>query len=412
MEIPVIIIILTIVAAFYTSFMGGANDLANSMGTSVGSKSLTLKKAVFVAMIFSFAGSILVGSHVCLTIKQGIVDINQLSNRPVDIALGMFAALVSAGIFIHISNLFGLPVSTTHSIVGAVIGFGIVGGGLPYFEWGNLLKIVLSWIISPLSGGILGFLLFSFVRKTILNKANPVKEVKKWRPIFIFAVFFMITLSFIYKGLKNLHLDLDFKTALIIAIVPGLIISVGDKISQKVRRKTSHDTRYDETERIFKALQICTAGYMAFAYGANDVGNGIAPLAAIWSVWKNEMTSSGEMVPIWILLLGGTGIIIGFAVLGYKVVETIGKKITEITPSRGFSAEFGCATTVLVLSKLGMPISTTHTIVGAVIGVGFARGIAALNLRLIKTIIATWLITVPGTAICTMILYGLLKLIF
>ena len=216
----------------------------------------------------------------------------------------------------------------------------------------------------------------------------------------------------IYKGLKNLHLDLDLKTALLIATTFSLIISLGDRIFQRVMRRRSHEMRYDDTERVFKALQICTAGYMAFAYGANDVGNGIAPLAAIWSVSKHEMATSGQVVPLWILLLGASGIIVGFAILGYKVVETIGKKITEITPSRGFSAEFGCATTVLVCSKLGMPISTTHTIVGAVIGVGFARGIAALNLRLIKNIILTWFITVPGTAICTMILYVLLKLVF
>ena len=412
MEIPFILIILTIIAAFYSSFMGGANDLANSMGTSVGSKSLTLRKAVIVATFFCFAGSILVGSHVCITIKEGIVDINKLSNRPLDIALGMFAALVSCGLFLHISNHFGLPVSTTHSIVGAVIGFGLVAGGFEYFEWNNLLKIVLSWIISPLSGGILGFLTFTFVRKIILSKDDPVKAVQKWRPIFIFLVFFMIILSFIYKGLKNLHLDLDLKTALLIATTFSLIISLGDRIFQRVTKRRSHEMRYDDTERVFKALQICTAGYMAFAYGANDVGNGIAPLAAIWSVSKHEMATSGQVVPLWILLLGASGIIVGFAILGYKVVETIGKKITEITPSRGFSAEFGCATTVLVCSKLGMPISTTHTIVGAVVGVGFARGIAALNLRLIKNIILTWFITVPGTAICTMILYVLLKLIF
>ncbi len=412
MEIPLIIIVLSIIAAFYTSFMGGANDLANSMGTSVGSKSLTLKKALIIATIFSLAGSILVGSHVSLTIKKGIVDIDKLSNQPINIIIGMFAVLISAGLFLQIANLFGLPVSTTHSTVGAVVGFGLIAGGFSSVEWKNLFRIALSWITSPILGGLLGFTIFTFIRKSILNKDDPISAIQKWRPVFIFSVFFMIGLSFIYKGLKNLHLNLGIRDAFLLSLLLGLIASIMDKIFQKVLRRLFPENPYEDTERIFKVLQVFTAGYMAFAYGANDVANGIGPLAAIWDVWKHNMITSGKVIPMWILCLGGIGIIVGFAILGYRVIETIGKKITEITPSRGFSAEFGSATTVLICSKLGMPISTTHTLVGAVIGIGMARGISSLNLKLITNIITTWFITIPGTAICTMILYSVLQLIF
>ena len=222
----------------------------------------------------------------------------------------------------------------------------------------------------------------------------------------------MIGLSFIYKGLKNLHLNLGIRDAFLLSLLLGLIASILDKIFQKVLRRLFPENPYEDTERIFKVLQVFTAGYMAFAYGANDVANGIGPLAAIWDVWKHNMITSGKVIPMWILCLGGIGIIVGFAILGYRVIETIGKKITEITPSRGFSAEFGSATTVLICSKLGMPIPTTHTLVGAVIGIGMARGVSSLNLKLITNIITTWFITIPGTAILTMIFYCVLEFIF
>jgi len=408
-----IMFIVAIVIGFYMAWNIGANDVANAMGTSVGSKALTVRRAIILAAVFELAGAILVGTSVTDTVRKGIIDPLQFSANPQLLVYGMMAALLASALWLNLASIFGQPVSTTHSIVGAVFGFGFVAGGA--VSWGMMGKIVSSWLISPIASGVLAFYLFRFVTKKILAAAEPNRAAIKYAPFFAGVVGFMLTLSFIYKGLKNLHLDLSFGNALLISLVVGLLMGL---ISRKIvikeiltRNNSSMDQEFVAVERVFVYLQIITACYVAFAHGANDVANAVGPLAAIHSVLKTGVVTMTVGVPLWIVALGGVGIVVGLATYGKNVMNTIGKKITEITPSRGFCAEFAAATTVLICSKMGIPISTTHSLVGAVIGVGMARGIGGLNINVVKSIITSWVITVPITALLTAVLYLLIQVV-
>jgi len=410
LEISVILVV-ALAAGLYMAMNIGGNDVANAMGTSVGSKALTFKQAVLVAAIFEFAGSVLVGSHVTNTIRKGIVDPAHFMADPRLLMLGMLAALLSAAFFLQLATAFGLPVSTTHSIVGAVVGFSIIARGFSSVDWSKFAQIFLSWIISPFAGATIAFLTFTLVRLKILDKEHPDREAKRYAPFLIFMVITILVLSFIFKGLKNLRLDLPFLEALFYSVIVALIVALlSALLLRKFTRKKQ--TQMEFVEGIFKYLQIMTACYVAFAHGANDVANAIGPLAAIISIIKTNSVIMKVNVPLWVLTFGGAGIVLGLALFGMNVIKTVGEKITEITPSRGFSAEFGAATTVLVFSRLGVPISTTHTLVGAVIGVGFARGIGSLNMLVIRDIVASWFITLPATAVISVVVFEILKLIF
>jgi len=382
------------------------------MATVVGSRALTLKRAVIIAGIFEFLGAFFVGSHVTDTVRKGIINPLFFANQPELLAYGMFSALLAAALFQNLATFFGLPISTTHAIVGAIFGFGLIGVGMGSVNWYKVGIIFSGWIISPLLGAITSFILFQIIRKLILAKEHPYQATIKVIPFLVFIQFTIIVLSVIFKGLKNLHLDFPLSQALSIAI--GIGIS-GAYITWKTIRKditfSNQIEQYVKVEKIFGHLQIYTACYIAFAHGANDVANAVGPVAAIFSIIKTQTIIMKVTVPTWILMLGGIGIVVGLATYGYKVIETIGSKITEITPSRGFSAEFSTASTVLIFSKLGLPISTTHTMVGSIIGVGFARGISTLNLNIIRHIITTWFITIPATAIITVIIYRITVLI-
>ena len=408
-----LIVVLAVVGGLYMAWNIGANDVANAMGTSVGSKAITLKQAILVAAIFEFGGAVLVGSHVTSTIQKGIVNPALFASVPHQYVIGMLAALLSAGIWLQLATFWGLPVSTTHSIVGSVMGFGIVCYGFKAIEWGKVVTIVASWGVSPIAGGILAFLTFKLISRLILESPKPIHAVHRFFPYLTSVVFALITLSFTYKGLKNLHLHLSFGVALSVALAMAVVGWIGSTLFL-ARRRTSVTgvplrQRLRDMEEVFKYLQVMTACCMAFAHGANDVANATGPLAGIFMGMKQGMIASEAHVPVWVLLVGGAGIVIGLATWGYKVIETVGRKITDINPSRGFSAEFGCATTVLVCSRMGLPISTTHTLVGAVIGVGLARGISALNLRVIRDIWYSWLITIPFTAGLSAILFSLMR---
>lgn len=399
-------------AGLYMAWNIGANDVANAMGTSVGSKALTLKKAIIVAAIFEFSGSFFVGKHVTSTISKGIVDPNLFKSTPNEFILGMLAALIAAGIWLQLATYLGWPVSTTHSIVGAVVGFGIVSHGLSAIEWGKLFSIVMSWIVSPIMGGIIAFFMFRWITKKILATEYPARATVKYAPYLVSLVVFIIALSVVYKGLRlNLPLSKSILLALAISAISWVIVKFFVVATPTIGEKGLKE-RLFETEELFKILQVVTACYMAFAHGANDVANATGPLAGIITTMTQGTVTSKAYVPQWVLALGGVGIVVGLATWGYRVIETVGKKITDITPSRGFCAEFGCATTVLVCSKLGLPISTTHTLVGSVIGVGMARGMGALNLRVIRQIINSWIITIPFTAGICVFLFALLKAIF
>jgi phosphate/sulfate permease len=440
MEQSYILIGLALAFGFYMAWNIGANDVANAMGTSVGSGALTLKRAVIVAGILEFAGAFLVGSHVADTVRKGIVNPEIFTGDPVVFVLGMLAALLAAGAWLQIASYWGWPVSTTHSIVGSITGFGLLVGGFHAINWGKVISIAASWVVSPLISATISFFIFMLLRKKIFRSATPVSEAKKLTPLLVFFVFATLTLVMVFKGLKNLHLHLSFLQALLVAVAIGCVGAVLSavwvfhlkltdnsanskhgvaltNIKAAQTAKTGYEgggreKKYQGVERIFVYLQILSACFVAFAHGANDVANAIGPLAAVVSVIRTGVVGLKATVPLWALALGGVGIVIGLATWGWRVIETIGKKITKLTPSRGFSAEFGAAVTIVVASRLGLPISTTHTLVGAVMGVGLARGIEALNLNAIRDIVLSWLITIPAGAAFTIGIYYLLKLFF
>lgn len=423
MEFGTIALIIAIIFCLYMAWNIGANDVANAFGTSVGSKALTLTSAVFVAAIFEFMGAYFVGGTVTETVAKGIIDIEIFIGHEHVFLWGMLAALLGAAIWLNIATFYGLPVSTTHAIVGAVVGAGISSGfwmgtdGVGAVHWGEMGPIVLSWIVSPLTGAFLAYVVFLVIQTLFFKSLTPTKNLITYSPYLVFAVIVILALSVVYKGLKNLKLDISFEVVLAISIGIGLL---GAFItSWFLKKKFKGDTalmsareQLDNVEYVFKYLQIVTACYVAFAHGANDVANAVGPLAGILSVLDDGTLAGKSTIPSWALLLGGIGLVLGLATYGYKVIDTIGKKITELTPTRGFSAEFGTATTVLVASYMGLPISTTHTLVGAVIGVGFARGMSNINGRVIRDILSSWFITIPIAMLLTVILNYIMLFIF
>ncbi|MFQ5693060.1 MAG: inorganic phosphate transporter [Nitrospinota bacterium] len=411
MEFSVILLPAALAVGIYMAWSIGANDVANAMGTSVGTGAITLRQAVLIAAVFEFIGALFVGARVTDTVRGGILEAEPFLRHPEALVRGMFAALVGAALWLHVASYFGLPVSTTHSIVGAIIGFGVLGSGFGTIRYAVLGRIVGSWFLSPFMGGLIAFGMFSYVRRTILTVADARGAMERKSRYLVGLVFFILTLSIIYKGLKNWKLDLPVWEALGVALLTALVLgTLGDRIIRSHLVRDVEGAAYPES--VFRYLQILTAAYVAFAHGANDVANAIGPLAVVVAGIKGAVVSLKVPVPPWLLALGGLGIVVGVVTFGRRVMETIGKNITDMTPSSGFSAEFGAATTVLVFSKLGLPISTTHTLVGAVIGVGLARGMSALNLRMIWTILQSWVATIPIAAAAAIVVDLLLRLVF
>ena len=394
----------------------GANDVANAMATSVGSKALTLKRAVIIAAIFEFTGAFLAGGQVTSTIRKGIIDANLLSGTPELLVYGMLAALLAAGLWLLIATKYGLPVSTTHSIVGAIVGFAAVGIGIEAVKWGKVGSIAASWVVSPLLAGVIAYTLFRSVQFFILNTSDPMKNARRYVPVYIFMTGTMISLVTMFKGLKHIGLELSktesysmsFGIGLLCAIIGAILIRRID-----FKKDTNDSYHFHDVERVFGVLMIFTACAMAFAHGSNDVANAVGPVAAIVSVLSSDgAIAQKSMMPVWVLLLGAVGIVAGLIMYGHKVIATVGSKITELTPSRGFCGELAASTTVVLASGTGIPISTTHTLVGAVLGVGFARGISALNLRMIGSIFMSWIITLPAGGILAIIFFFGLTTIF
>ncbi len=415
MDLNFILLSIAVIACVYMACNIGANDVANAMGTSVGSKSLTFKQAVLIAAVAEFAGAFLVGGHVSDTIRKGMLDPGIFQDTPLHLVFGMIAALVAAGIWLNVASYLGWPVSTTHSIVGAVVGFGIIAGGWEALNMAKLGKVVLSWVVSPVMGALFSYILFRVLTQLIFNTRKPLKHTKEVLPFLVFLVFVILSQSMVYKGLKNLHLDMQFTQAAMVSVVVGIIAFIVAKIlSSTIQEDRAKGLKGEFliTENIFKYLQMITAFYIAFAHGSNDVANAVGPLAAVVAILHDGTVHMKVEMPTWILALGGGGIVFGLFVWGAKVMKTVGEKITELTPSRGFCATFGGATVVLICSKMGLPISTTHTLVGSIIGVGLARGLPALNVSIIKTIFISWVATLPFTAILAMILYKILLVSF
>lgn len=473
MEIEVVLTILVLVIGFYMAWNIGANDVSNAMGTSVGSGALTLRKAVIVAAVLEFSGAFFVGSNVSETVQRGLIDQDMFLTDPMILVLGMCAALFGTSVWLQIASYFGWPVSTTHAIIGAILGFGGVIGGMDAIQWGEIGTIALSWVVTPLISAVISYLIFSILQRNILYAMNPIEATKKFIPLLSFIVLSTFTLSLIFNGLENLDLNISFSEALLISLAVGIaafaisylfvrrvplpavenrapsrylpqtvvslekaikhlqrvhvasydathekvghLLSEVRIISNQMRRETTFADRTSEyytVEKMFVYLQILTACFVAFAHGANDVANAIGPVAAVLGIIKNGIVTTATTVPPWLLAFGGVGIVVGLATWGWRVIETIGKKITELTPTRGFCAEFGAATTILIASKLGMPVSTTHCLVGAILGVGMARGMRALNLNMLRDIVLSWVITLPASAAMSIIIFYILRAIF
>ncbi|WP_027389679.1 inorganic phosphate transporter [Chrysiogenes arsenatis] len=416
MDSLVVIYSLAVAFGFYMAWNIGANDVANAMGTSVGSRSLTLRQVIIVAAIFEFLGAVLVGSSVTQTIQRGIVDINFFADSPEIFVYGMLAALLGAALWLQMATIVGWPVSTTHSIIGAVIGFGLIAGGPDVIQWNRIGQIVASWFVSPIAGLLISLVMFMFIQRTVFASESPVRQAKRVTPYLTFLVVVILCLSFTYKGLNNLGLYLTFVQAMVIAALLGLAAALFarnlvNKIPDDTLNRKGFGVKFTIVEKIFSYLQILTACYVAFAHGANDVANAIGPLAAIVTTVQTGILQTQVAVPFWVLVLGGSGIVLGVATMGYKVIETIGTKITLLTPSRGFAATFGAATTVLICSKMGLPISTTHTLVGSVIGVGLAGGIGSINMNVLKGIFLSWFITLPAAGLMSIVVFKVLTAI-
>ncbi|MCI0382623.1 MAG: inorganic phosphate transporter [Chlamydiae bacterium] len=473
MEAALTLKILVILTGFYMAWNIGANDVSNAMGTSVGSGALTLKKAVIFAAILEFCGAYFVGANVSQTLQSGLIRTEIFALDPINLSIGMCAALLGTGIWLHVASFLGLPVSTTHAIVGAILGFGILTGGGGAIQWKEVGTIAMSWIVSPLLSGIVSFLIFTVVQQKILYALNPLDMTKKFFPFLSFLTLGTFTLSLVFGGLKHLHISFTAAQAVSISIivgslgafigfimikkiskisdypfppskiVPQTVVSLEkamkhlqriqvnsteethekverlleemENLSHSMRKETSFSERSSEyriVEKWFAYLQIVSACFVAFAHGANDVANAIGPIAAVLDTYKNGVFSGHAPIPSWLLIFGGIGIVIGLATYGWRVMETIGRKITELTPTRGYCAEFSAAIVILIASKFGLPISTTHCLVGAVLGVGLARGFRALNLNMLKDIGLSWIITIPASALVSGIFYYLLKFLF
>jgi len=411
-----ILITLGVIFGLYMTWGIGANDVANVMGTSVGSGAITVTTAIIIAGIFEFGGAALAGGHVTATIRKGIIDPTPIINTPEVLVFGMLAALLAAAVWLMIASSRGWPVSTTHSIVGAVVGFAIAGIGLDAVKWDKIGQIVASWVVSPVLGGTVAFILMMSIRRLILNTDNPFLSAKRWGPVYVFLVGFVIALVTLFKGLKHLKLELSIPMSFLAATVIGLAIAfIGWLLIRRIKIDETADKDYHfaSVEKVFVPMMLFTACGMAFAHGSNDVANGVGPLAAVYGLVQSggEVAQKSEL-PIWILLLGGLGIVVGLATYGYKVMRTIGTKITELTPTRGFSATMAAAATVVLASRTGMPVSTTHIAVGAVMGVGLARGIGAIDLRVIGGIVVSWIVTLPIGGVLAALFYFTLKGMF
>ncbi len=409
------LLILTILFGFFMAWGVGANDVANAMGTSVGAKAITIRQAIVIAMVFEFAGAYLAGGEVTSTIRKGIIDPELLSDEPELLVYGMMSALLAAGIWLLIATTFGWPVSTTHSIIGAIVGFASVGISVDAVNWGKVGEIASSWVVSPVMAGSISFMLYMSVRKFVFDTSDPFTAARRAVPVYIFLVGFIISMVTMVKGLKHVGLDLTFEQSIFMSLgVATTVCLIGVIALSRIKRVvTSSSHEIVNIERMFGVLMLFTACSMAFAHGSNDVANAIGPLAAVNSVIEaggNVMQSA--RMPNWILLLGAVGIVSGLALYGYRVMRTIGTNITELTPSSGFAAELAAATTVVVASGYSLPVSTTHTLVGGVLGVGLARGLHALNIRVVGTIFVSWLVTLPAGAILAIIFFFMFKSIF
>jgi PiT family inorganic phosphate transporter len=399
------VLILGYIVGFYMAWNIGANDVANSMAPVVGAKAITIRQAVFIAVILNILGAVFIGSHVTNTIRKGIVSTEILTD-PHQVLIGALSAMLAASLWVNFATWKSLPVSTTHSIVGAMTGFGIIAGGFSVINWIKLATVVMSWIISPIFSLVISYLLFKIILKLILSKENAFIWSLKLSPFFIGSTVFIVVLSFLFKTPLGKNLCIKASDALMMAFIMAFLFGFAGMILLK---RSVKGKNLEGAEEIFRFIQIGTACYVALAQGANDVANAIGPLAVIYFLVKTGSVGATVPVPVFLLLFGGIGIACGIAMAGHRVMETMGKKITTLSNTRGFSVNFATATTVLLASKMGLPVSTTHAAVGGVMGIGLARGVEAVNFSIVFKIMLYWILTVPASAVISMVLFKILQ---
>ncbi len=408
-----LLLILAVVFGFYMAWSIGANDVANSMADAVGSRAITIVTAVILAAICEFCGAFFAGSHVADTIRSGIIDPNAFVAEPRVLAAGLVAALLASAVWLHLASFLGLPVSTTHSIVGAIAGFGILQAGLGVIQWPKMAQIIASWFISPVAGGIVAFIIFMILSKLVFANDRPLGRAMIGVPICTFFVFFTVCIATIYKGLNNLNLSLTAMDSFMISTVISLVAAVGTYFFLRRYWANEEDTpikeQLDRVEKVFAVLVVISSCAVAFSHGANDVANAIGPLAGVIEIQQSGALQTKAIIPPWVLALGGLGIVAGLATFGYRVMSTVGTRITELTPSRGVAADIAAMVTVLACTRMGLPISTTHTLVGAIIGVGMARGITAIDRGIVVNIFFSWIATLPVVMILTGILFYVIR---
>lgn len=406
-------LLLALVLTLMMTWGVGANDLANVMSTSMGSKSISVRQAMLIAIIFELAGAFLGGGEVTETMRDGIINISYLNDKPLVLIEGMLAILVAGTIWMNLASFLGLPVSITNALVGSVVGFGTVELGTKAIHWQQVSYIAISWLSSPLIAGIVGFLLISSIQRLIFGNKNPVQRAEKLLPFYLFLIGMVLSFITVFKGLKHFGIHLPLYQSLFITIGSGLLITyLGLKIINRMP-STPLKKRKDKflyIEKKFSVLMGFTTCAMVFAHGANDISIAVGPLSVIHTlIGAKKMALSNHNYPAWIVLLGCFGVISGLIFYGRKVIETVGSSITALTPSRAFAATIAAATTVVISTSTGIPVSATQTLVGAVLGVGLARGIAALNLRVIRNIFMSWIVTLPASSLLTIVFYNLIK---
>ncbi|MDZ8096008.1 MAG: anion permease [Nostoc sp. DedQUE05] len=407
--------------AFYVAWNLGANDVANAMGTSVGSKAVTLKQALIIAGVLEFTGAVLFGHEVTETLATKIANPALFAATPQIFVIGMVTVLISCGVWLQIATSRGLPVSSSHAVVGAIAGFSWVALGVNAIDWSSIGLITIGWILTPLISGAIAALFYSQIKHWILDRPNQVVQLQEWIPwlsTLLLGVFGVIVLPSLTEPLTNFVIEQVGFTipAYDIPLLTGAIAAVGLTIiswRQLGDLGDKGEILPNPVERLFGRFQLLSACFVAFAHGSNDVGNAIAPLAAIVYINRTgSVPTDGITIPLWILILGGAGIVGGLAVWGKKVIATIGENIIALQPSSGFCAELATATTILIASRLGLPVSTSHALVGGVVGIGLVQNLKSIKFETLKGIAAAWLITIPVSATLSAAIFSIAQILF
>lgn len=398
-----------ILLCFFMTWGVGANDLANVMSTTMGSKAVTVRQAMLIAIVFEFAGAFLGGEGVTETMRDGIINTSQLSNQPLVLIEGMLSVLFACTIWMNLASYLGVPVSITNALVGSMVGFGAMVLGTDAIHWNQVSRIAIGWVTSPLISGIAAYLLFISIQQTIFIKNNPLTKAKLFVPIYLLLVGLILSFITVFKGLNHFDIHLNIKQSLAVTLATSIIITIMGMVfiknipeNPKIKRRE----RFVQVEKYFAVLMAMTACAMAFAHGSNDVSLAVGPLSIVYSLVMNAHQGfDANNYPSWIILFGCVGVLSGLLIYGRKVIETVGSSITALTPSRAFAATLAAATTVVIATSTGIPVSATQTLVGAVLGVGLARGIGALNLIVIRNIFMSWILTLPAASLLTILSY-------